>query len=147
MKINWRKGKSENVNNHRKSVGLVALLSTSHWQRKVAHSRVLWHILRHKVVHNFTVKLITVKLYISLGRQMCISGIAMGYKKFSRLTNITFNQVQYHGGAHEQILKSYFAQGCLDWKLCCSNGKLKYFKVFKIFEGDFGTRQKVVRQW
>ena len=145
MKINWRKGKSENVNNHRKSVGLVALLSTSHWLRKS-------HILRHKVVHNFTVKLITVKLYISLRRQMCISGIAMGYQKFSRLTNITFNQVQYHGGAHEQILKSYFAQGCLgvtalDWKLCCSNGKLKYFKVFKIFEGDFGTRQKVVRQW
>jgi len=71
------------------------------------------HILRHKVVHNFTVKLIKVKLYINLGRQMCISGIAMGYQKFSRLTNITFNQEQHHGGAHEQILKRYFAQGCL----------------------------------
>jgi hypothetical protein len=29
----------------------------------------------------------------------------MGYKKISRLTDITFNQEQHHGGAHEQILE------------------------------------------
>jgi hypothetical protein len=29
----------------------------------------------------------------------------MGYKKISRLTDITFNQEQHHGCAHEQILE------------------------------------------